>query len=308
MELKNKKILITGGAGFIGSHLADALIRNKARVVIIDNLVTGRRENINPQATFYENNIADYEKIKEIFQKEKPEFVYHFAFNVLVPESTKNPLIDIDSIVGSVNILKNSQESGVKKIIFASSSFVYGNNPNLPIKETEPIDPVSSYVVAKDTIENYLRFFNNVYNLPYVIFRYSTTYGSRQVKGAMADYIRQLNNNKQAKIWGDGNKTRDYIFIDDVVQANLLALDLPSDFSDPVFNVSTGKETALNDLYEKIAQLLNKKAAPIYLPERPGEMIRNCLSNEKIKKVMGWQPKNSLEEGLRSKLKSENLI
>lgn len=307
MVIKNKKFLITGGAGFIGSHTVDSLIKKGAKVIVVDNCVTGRKENINPKAKFYKINTADL-KLEDIFKKEKPEIIYHFAFNVLVPESVENPLIDMDSIVGSVNLLKNARKYGVKKVLFASSSFVYGNNKNLPIKETEPLDPISSYVVAKNTVENYLQFFKKNYGLLYVILRYATVYGPRQIKGAMADYIRKLNTDKQAKIWGDGEKTRDYIYIDDVVYANLLALKLSDSYQDPVFNVGTAVETTLNVLYKKIAELLGKNSKPVYLPDRPGELMRYSLNYTKIKKVLGWKPKYNLETGLKTKLKLEKLI
>lgn len=307
MKLKNKKILVTGGAGFIGSHTADALIDRGAEVVIIDSLITGRKENLNTKAKFYKISIAD-SGLENIFKKEKPEIIYHFAFNVLVPRSVENPLIDIDSITGSVNLLNNARKYGVKKIIFSSSGFIYGNDENLPIKETEPMQPISPYAIAKNTVENYLRFFNTSYGLPYVVLRYATVYGSRQVKGAMSDYIQKLADGKQAKMWGDGNKTRDYIYIDDIVRANLLALELPSDYPDPIFNLGTGLETTLNNAYKKIAKLLNKKAEPIYLPDRSGELIRYCLDCSKIKKTFNWKPKYNLEKGLKLRLKSLNLI
>jgi len=307
MIVKNKKILVSGGAGFIGSHTVDALIREGAKVVIVDNLATGKIENINPKAKFYKINIADL-RLENIFKKEKPEIVYHFAFNVLVPESVENPLIDMDSIVGSVNLLKNARRYGAKKVVFASSSFVYGNNKNLPIKEKEPLDPISSYVIAKNAVENYLHFFKKNYSLPYVILRYATVYGPRQIKGAMADYIRKLNTNKQAKIWGDGKKTRDYIYVDDVVRANILALKLSNSYRDPVFNVGTGKETTLNDLYKKIAGLLRKNSKPIYLPDRPGELMKYSLDYTKIKRALGWKPKYDLETGLKTRLKLEKFI
>jgi UDP-glucose 4-epimerase len=307
MELQNKKILITGGAGFIGSHTADTLIKRKAKVIIIDNLVTGRKENLNPKAKFYKLNIAN-PKIESIFQKEKPEVIYHFAFNVLVPKSVENPLLDMDSIVGAVNILKNVQKYGVQKIIFSSSGFIYGNNKNLPIKESEPIDPISPYVVAKNTVENYLKFFNKTYSLSYVILRYSTVYGPRQVKGAMADYIRKLAAGQQAEIWGDGTKTRDYVYIDDVIRANLLSLNLPLDYPDPVFNIGTSIETRLNDLYKKIARLLKKEPKPIYLPDRPGEQVRYSLDYSKFNKALGWEPIINLDEGLKLILRFQNLL
>ena len=302
MDLENKKFLITGGAGFIGSYMTNSLIEKGADVVVVDNLSTGRKENLNSKAKFYEMNITD-SKIKSVFEKEKPEFIYHFAFNVLVPQSVKNPLMDMDSIAGSLNIFQNAKNYGVKKIIFASSGFIYGNNPKLPIDETAPFEPVSPYAVAKYAVEKYLEFFREAYNLSYVILRCPTVYGPNQTMGAMADYIRKLYTGKQAEIYGDGAKTRDYIYIDDVVRANLLALELPKDYKNSVFNVSTGIETTLNSLYKKIAKLLNKESQPIYLADRPGEQIRYCLDYSKIKSVLGWEPLISLNKGLEKIIK-----
>lgn len=308
MNLYHKKILVTGGVGFIGSHTVDALVEQGADVVVIDNLSTGRRENLNPRVIFYEMNIAD-PAIEGVLEKERPDIVYHFAFFVLVPKSVEDPLLDMDCLVGSVRMLKKLNELGcLKKFVFASSGFLYGNNPNLPVKETEPMDPVSPYVVAKQAIENYLRFYKKTFGLNYVILRYSAVYGPRQVTGAMADYIRKLSQGQQAEIWGDGTKTRDYVYIDDVVKANILALDVPDEHSDPVFNVGTGKETTLNDVYKKIAALLNREAKPIYLPDRPGEQMRYCLDYSKIKEELGWEPTILLDKGLIRLLRYQNLI
>lgn len=301
MNITNKTILVTGGAGFIGFHTTRALIRGGGRVIIVDNLSTGRRDNIHKEALFCNINIAD-PKLAAIFEKEKPEIIFHFAFNVLVAESVKNPLLDADSLVGSLNLLHLSRIYGVSKIIFLSSGFIYGNNTNIPLKETEPLQPVSSYAVAKNSVENYLLFFYRTYQLPCVILRYATVYGPHQVKGAMADYIDKLKHNKQAEIWGDGSKTRDYVYIDDVVNANLAALDIPDDHPIPIFNVGTGKETSLNQLYNTIAALLNKRAAPIYHPDRPGELHRCALDCTKIKETIGWEPKIDLNEGLKMRL------
>jgi UDP-glucose 4-epimerase len=302
-KLTNKRILVTGGAGFIGSHTVDALIKQGAEVIIIDNLVTGRKENLNPKAKLYNMNTAD-PGIEQVFKKEKPEVIYHFAFNVLVPKSVENLLMDMDSIAGAANIFQNANRYGVKKIVFASSGFVYGNNRNIPVKETEPIDFVSPYVVAKYAAENYLRYFRKVYGLPHVIFRYAAIYGPRQITGAMADYIRKLSSGQQAEIWGDGSKTRDYVYIDDVVRANIMALDLPPDYSNPVFNIGTGIETTLNDVYENIAAILGKEAQPIYLPDRPGEQMRYALDSSKMKGAMNWQPSVNLNDGLRRRIES----
>jgi len=302
METSIKEnFLVTGGAGFIGSHTADALIKQGANVVIVDNLVTGEKENVNPKARFYNLNITN-PKVEKIFQKEKPKFVYHFASNVLVPKSVENPLMDMDSIAGAINIFQNAKKYGVRKIIFSSSAFLYGNTKNLPAKETEPIMPISPYVVSKRTVENYLEFYKRAFNLPYVALRYSTVYGPRQFTGAMADYIRKLSVNKQAEMYGDGEKTRDYIYIEDVVRANLLALDVSPDFLNPVFNIGTGIETTLNNLYKKIAEILDKKAEPIYLPDRPGEQYHYSLNCSKAERELGWEPIIDMQEGLKKRI------
>jgi len=297
-SFKGKKVLVTGGAGFIGSHTVDALIESRADVVIVDNLSSGKEENVNPKARFYKVNVADLE-FEKILEKEKPQVIYHFAFYVFVPKSVENPLLDMDVMVGSIRMLEKAKELGVEKIFLASSGFLYGNSPNLPAKEDYPIDPVSPYVVSKRAIENYLQFYKKAYNMPYIILRYAAVYGPRQVTGAMADYIRKLAKGQQAEMWGDGNKTRDYVFIDDVVRANFSALNVSDGFPNPVFNIGTGIETTLNTLYAKVADLLGKEAKPIYYPDRPAEQNRYCLDNSKAKLELGWEPKYSLEEGLK---------
>ena len=296
-SVSGRKILVTGGAGFIGSHTVDALLQDGARVVIVDELSTGRRDNLNPNAKFYQINVAD-EGLEKILESEQPEIIYHLAFHVLIPKAIENPLVEMDGIVGSVRMLHKAKEIGVKKIVFASSGFLYGNTQNLPATEEHPIDPVSPYVVSKHAVENYLRFYNRAYGMGCVILRYAAIYGPRQVTGAMADYIRRLSSGGQAEIWGDGTKTRDYVFIDDVVNANLLALCIAGNHPDPVFNIGTGTETTLNSLYYKIAKLLNVEAKPIYRPDRPGEQIRYCLDNTKVWRELGWRPRYSIDEGL----------
>lgn len=300
MNIKDETIVITGGAGFIGSYTAEALLLKGAKVIIIDNLSTGREENIPKKAVFVEMNIAD-PKISEVFEKYKPSYVYHFAFNVNVPGSVKNPLIELESIEGSLRIFEASKVVGVKRLIFASSEFVYGNTENLPAKETEPFDPVAPYAISKYTVENYLKYYANTSNMQAVIFRYSTVYGPRQKKGAMTDYIRQLSTDRQAEFWGDGEKTRDYLYISDVVEANLLALTVALN-RNHVFNLGRGEETSLNQLYELIADKLGKKPKPIYHPDRPGEKNRSSLDSSRFRKLSGWKPKVSLSEGLDIKI------
>ncbi|WP_447974989.1 NAD-dependent epimerase/dehydratase family protein [Nitrospira sp. Kam-Ns4a] len=298
VSLRGKRVLVTGGAGFIGSHTVDALVERGARVVIVDDLSTGREQNLNPQATFYKLNLAD-EEIEGVMERERPEIIYHFAFYVLVPKSVENPLRDLDIIAGTLRMLQKAKEIGVQRIVLASSGFLYGNTPHLPATEECPVDPVSPYVVSKHALEQYLRFYYKAYRIPYTILRYAAIYGPRQVTGAMADYIRKLSNGDQAEMWGDGNKTRDYVFIEDVVLANLLALTVPHDHPNPVFNIGTGVETTLNTLYRKIADLLGVEAKPVYHPDRPGEQVRYCLDSAKIRKELGWEPRYSLDQGLK---------
>jgi len=292
------KILVFGGAGFIGSHTVDALIKEGANVVVVDNLSTGKEENINPRAKFYNQNIADPE-IEKIMEQERPEIIYNFAFFVLVPKSVEDPTLDLDCLEGMLRILKMARELKVKKFIYASSGFLYGNTPNLPVSETEPFEYVTPYTVAKVAAENYLNFYKKTFGLRYVVLRYAAIYGPRQVTGAMADYIRKLAAGEQAEMWGDGNKTRDYVFIKDIVRANLMAIGVPDDHPDPVFNAGTGLETTLNTLYENIAVILGKEAKPVYHPDRAAEQMRYCLDNSKIKEGMGWEPEYTLEEGLK---------
>lgn len=297
-KLKNKNILITGGAGFIGSHLVDTLIEKGANVIIIDNLSTGNKKNINPKAKFYKIDINN-PKVEDIIKKEKPEIVYLLACNTIVPKSIEDPLFDIKSLVGNLNIMFNSKKYGVKKIIGISSGFVYGNTKILPTPEHHEIIPDNPYIINKSSTEKYLEFFGKTYNIDYVILRYATVYGPRQIGGAMADYIRSIKDNRSANIYGDGTKTRDYVFIDDVTNANIAALDYKNDGTHtPIFNIGTSKETTLNDLYSKIAKILNRESTPHYLPDRDGEMMRFKLSTKKAKKYLNWQATVKLEEGL----------
>ena len=274
------KILVTGGAGFIGSHLVDALIKKGAEISIIDDLSTGRKENINPQATFYQMDMGD-KRVADIFKKEKPEVVFHLAFNTSVPQSIEDPLFDAQGITGSLNIFRWARTNGVKKIIMASSAMV-------------SCKPRSPYAISKLATENYLQFFNQMYNIPIVILRYATVYGPRQVTGAMADYIRKISTGQGGEMYGDGNLMRDYVYIDDITKANLLALDFEG-----VFSLGSSEETKLNDVHQKIAKLFNKDLKPVYLPKRVGDVVRLCVSYKKAKKELGWQPTVSLDEGLK---------
>ena len=304
--VKGKKFLVTGGAGFIGSHIVDALIDRGGEVVIVDNFSTGRRENLNAKAKVYEMNIADDEKFDAMMRDTKPDYIYHFAYYVIVPRSTENPRLDLDSIRGSINVLDAAKKYGVTKVIFSSSGFIYGNNPNLPLKETEPNQHASPYSITKFAVEAYHRFYKKNYGVDYVILRNAAVYGPRQTTGAMAAYIRDLAAGKPSEFYGV--KTRDYVYIDDIVAANLLALEVPASHPDPVFNLGTEKETTLTDLYATIAKLLGKTPQPLLMPDRPGEQDRYCVDISKARVELGWEPSVDLEEGLRRTLKYWKLL
>lgn len=298
------KIIVTGGAGFVGSKTVDALVKKGHDVFVIDNLITGKKENLNLQAKFFDLNIADNKGMKRVFKIANPDVVYHFAYNVDVPLSTSNPISDLDSIAGSMNLLDLSNKHKVKKIIFSSSVFVYGNTSDLPINEETIIKPDTPYSISKSMVEMYLKFYYKTHNLPYTILRYATVYGPGQKMGAMSDYVRKLNNNKQAKMWGNGNKTRDYVYINDVVRANLMVMSLKRGVGE-VYNIGTGTETTLNELYSKLAKLLGKNSKPIYLPDRPGELYKSRVDYSKIKKEFGWVPEFDLEKGLKERLRQD---
>lgn len=291
------KVIVTGGAGFIGSHWVDHLINKGLEVVVIDNLSTGLESNLNKKSKFFKEDIANYPKLKKIFKYVKPDIVYNLAANTNVPLSVNNPLFDFKTLQGGLNVIDLCKTFNVKKIIQMSSGFIYGDTKNRPIKETEPFKPLSPYGISKKCIEDYLLFYCTTYNVEYVIIRPATVYGPRQIKGALADYINKLANNTQAEIYGNGSKTRDYIFIEDLLDALVKISDM--NIYNNVFNVSTRRETSLKSIYFSIAKLLNKRAQPIYKPDRPGELQYYSSDYTKLNKATGWKPKTSLNVGLK---------
>ena len=301
-EVTNRSVLVTGGAGFIGSHLVDALIARNCQVSVLDDFSTGQQANLNPAAQVYRMSTTDRDGVLEVFRLQRPDLVYQLAANTNVPRSVSDPLYDFQTLHGAVNVIDACRDHRVSKLVYVSSGFIYGNTPNKPIKESEPFIPISPYSITKKTIENYLLFYNQVYRVPYAIVRPATVYGPRQIFGAMADYIRKLAANQQAEIYGDGSKTRDYVFIADAIAALLMFPGVPDSFPDPIFNLGTGKETSLNELYWAIARILNKRPAPIYMPARPGELERYSLDSSKLRRTLGWEPEYDLPEGLRETL------
>lgn len=293
-------ILITGGAGFIGYHLADALIKLNHNVTIIDNLSSGTKFNVPSEAEFIEADIRT-SSISNIFKNHKFDLVFHEAAQTLVPESIKNPYKDADeNIMGLINVLESCRQTGVKKIIFSSSAAVYGNNSNLPLSENESLSPTSFYGLTKTTSEKYLNLYYEYFGIHYTILRYSNVYGPRQGAngegGVIYIFAKALAENKPINIFGDGNQTRDFISVHDIVEANIAAI---TNGNEKILNISTETETTLNELANKMINLSKKDKNLIhYKKPRNGDIYRSCLSNKNAVAELNWKPKISLDKGL----------
>jgi len=303
---KAKKILVTGGAGFIGSHLVDALIEKGHKVVVVDNLSTGKKENINKKAKFYKIDICS-PKIGEIFKKEKPEICFHFAAQINVRKSIEDPIKDAKiNILGSLNVLENCKKYKTEKIVFASSAGVYGEAKIFPTPETHPGNPDSPYRITKLTVENYLKFYKENSGLKFVSLRFSNVYGPRQdpkgEAGVVAIFIEKLLRGERPTIFGDGNQTRDFIFVEDAVSASLKAMEYKGEKE--IFNIGTGIETSINELYKIISELLKTKIKPKYAPPKPGDLRRSCLNISLAKRELKWEPKFDLNKGLKKTIQN----
>ena len=293
-------ILVTGGAGFIGSHVVDTYIENHHNVVVIDDMSRGRKEFINPKATFHQISISD-SRLANIIQKERIEVINHHAAQISVSDSVKNPVKDAESnIIGTLQLLQSAVECGVNKFIFASTGgAIYGEQDYFPAREDHPQKPTSPYGLSKLSVEGYLRFYKEQYGLKTIIFRYGNVFGPRQnpsgEAGVVAIFYNRLLKAQAPIINGDGEQTRDYIFVRDVVNANLLALKLNS--SD-TFNVGTGKETSVNELTNLILEVAESNIEVKGSKKNNFEQRRSCLDYKKLKESLNWSPEFSLKDGL----------
>ena len=300
------KILVTGGAGFIGSHIVDAYINLGYKVVVIDNLSTGFRKNLNPKAKFYKADIGDLLKIEKIFQKEKPQIVNHHAAIAEVVKSLRNPLPTINvNVIGTINLLLAAGKIGVKKFIFSSTGgAIYGQPDKIPADENTPAIPLSPYGLSKLLGEECIKFYAKHYGFDYLIFRYPNVYGPRQnpkgEAGVVAIFSGLMRKGKQPTIFGDGSKTRDYVHIDDIVRANIIGLHKGKN---EIFNLGWAKKISDQKIFDTIAKNLNFKKPPIYAPFRHGEVYQIALSAKKARKNLGWEPKIKLEKGIKNYLK-----
>lgn len=298
------KIIVTGGAGFIGSNLVDEYIKLGHEVAVIDNLSTGSKRNLNAKAKFYEADIRSPE-IAKIFKTEKPDIVNHHAAQISVPDSVKDPVFDAEvNAVGLLNILENCVKFKVKKVIFISSGgAIYGEAEEYPTTENYQPIPLSPYAIHKFLGEKYLKFYNHQYDLDYVVLRYANVFGPRQnpegEAGVVSIFITYLLQNKQTFLYAyednpDG-MIRDYVYVKDVVQANVKALDYNKN---DAFNIGTGNETTTGELYRVVSQNMKENIEQIKSGARPGDIRRSCLNVDKAKTVLGWESNYSLTEGI----------
>ncbi|MFA4941477.1 MAG: NAD-dependent epimerase/dehydratase family protein [Patescibacteria group bacterium] len=297
------KYLVTGGAGFIGSNLVDELIRRGHRVVIIDDLSTGKKEYLNSKAKFYQVDICSL-KIEKIFKTEKPDFVFHLAAQMDVRRSVADPVFDNKiNIVGSLNIFSNSLKQKVKKVIFISTGGAMYGDVSRPALETDLPKPDSPYAIHKLAAEEHLQMFNKLYGLDYTILRLANVYGPRQYKGGegavVAVFTYNILHNKKSFIYGTGKQTRDFVYVGDVVDACLKAVEKKSQ---GFFNISSKKEISVLSLIKEIEKAVGKKIQSEKKPARGGEVKRSVLDNSRAKKFLSWNPNVSLDVGIKKTL------
>jgi len=293
------KILVTGGAGFIGSHVVDALVKQGDEVVIIDNFSTGFEKNLNPAAKLYRLSICDTD-IDKIFELEKPQVVIHLAAQTSVTRSITDPTFDAGvNILGSLNIISNCVKTGVHRIVYASSSALYGTPEYLPVDEKHPVKSLSPYGISKHTVEHYLFQNQTLHGLSFIVLRYANVYGPRQNPrgegGVIAIFAGKMLSREQPTIYGLGDKSRDYVYVDDVVRANIIAVESNET---GIFNIGTGEETTDQKVFELISQGCNYNGVPFYAAERPGEIKRIYLDNARAVKILKWNPQTHVKDGI----------
>lgn len=298
------KVLVTGGAGFIGSHVVETLIQSGHDPVVVDNFLAGKREFVHPKVRLYDIDITS-QKLKEVFEKEKPKAVIHLAAQVDVAFSIKNPAADAyQNILGTINLLTCCHQFNVHKFIFSSTCAVYGDKDDMSIKETSTIHPLSYYGISKYTSELYIQIFNSLHHIPFTILRYANVYGPRQTPkgegGVVSIFYKKLIKGESPYIFGDGEQTRDFVFVKDVAAANVLSLEKGTN---EIFNIGSNTKTSVNDLFRMIINAMSKDSSAIYMPERDGDIRFSRLDNAKAGTILGWQPSFDLQTGLAETLK-----
>ncbi len=295
-------MLVTGGAGFIGSHVVERCLAAEHRVAVVDDLSTGRRENVPPGARLHVQDIRD-PTLADVFRSEAPDAVIHLAAQAAVSRSVADPRLDAEiNILGSLNVLECCRRTGVRRLVYASTGgAAYGDTEKLPTPEDHPTRPSSPYGVSKVTVEQYLACWGGLYGLSTVALRYANVYGPRQSPhgeaGVIAIFTARILRGEPCIVNGDGLQTRDYVYVDDIAEANALALDRP-DVTGPV-NLGTGVATSVLELFAALRAAAGGRAEARHGPPRPGEQRRSVLDATRARLVLGWTPRVALAEGLQ---------
>lgn len=297
------KALVTGGAGFIASHVVDIYLESGLEVVIVDDFSRGSSENVNPRARLYDVDIRNYEGMRRVFETERPDYINHHAAQMDLRRGVSEPVFDADvNILGSIHLLNLAVEFKAKRVVYASSGGgVYGEPLVVPIPEGHPINPVTPYGISKHTVEHYLFTYNLLYALQYVVLRYGNVYGPRQSSkgeaGVVAIFCEQMLQNITPKIYGDGKKTRDYIYVTDVARANLQALQYGEQ---GIFNIAFGKPTTDDEIFVAVRAAVGVAPfEPHHTNKRPGEIDHCYLDIHNAKERLKWEPKVALADGLQ---------
>lgn len=301
--MKKKTILVTGGAGFIGSHIVDAYIKLGHKVIIVDDLSTGNKRNINPKAIFYGVDIRNRQAVESIFKKHKPEMVNHHAAIAEVVKSLKDPIPTIEvNVIGTINLLMAGKDNGMEKFIFASTGgAIYGEPEKIPANEKTPATPLSPYGLSKLQGEEAISCYARNFGFDYLIFRYPNVYGPWQnpkgEAGVVAIFGGLMTNRQRPTIFGDGTKARDYVYVDDIVRANIIAL---TNGTNETINLGWGVEVTDKMVFDAIAEAIgNNSIDPIYADYRKGEVYKIALDAKKARKLLGWSPKTKFKQGVR---------
>lgn len=295
------KALVTGGAGFIGSHVAEALLEDRAEVLIIDNLSTGKKANLPQKAAFLELDICS-EELKKVILEFKPEIIFQLAAQIDVQKSIIDPAFDAYvNIVGAIKLLEAAREAKVKKIVYSSSAAVYGEPCFLPVTEEHQLQPLSAYGISKHTVEHYLTAYKKLYDINYSILRYGNVFGPRQdplgEAGVVAIFTDRVLKGEPCFIFGDGKQTRDFVYVKDIATANLLAAKAPGS---QTVNIATGVETSINEVFALLRDLSGQnQSQAIRKQQRQGEIRRMVMSTEKAKKEIGFNSKYTFIDGIK---------
>ena len=299
------RVLLTGGAGFIGSHIADHLLVRGHEVAIVDDLSTGKRENVPGGALFYERDIQS--GCAEVFEEFAPQALCHQAAQMDVRRSVREPDFDAEvNVIGTLRLLENCIKHDVRRVVFASTGgAVYGEQREFPAPEDHPHYPVSPYGVSKLAGERYLHFYRTQYGISYAALRYANVYGPRQdphgEAGVVAIFCGNLAAGRGSSINGTGEQTRDYVYVEDVVRANILALE--GEAPSGAYNIGTSIETSVNELYEILRETSGKDLPPTHSPAKPGEQLRSSIDPTKASQVLDWRPETDLATGLKQTLR-----